>query len=166
MSNLLNDFLREIVPTDQLCDTADCRRSAECGAGGRWSLGSALPRCQAVECSAPAPPRHGSVHAVRPGTTVRKYFSHNRPIFPPLIEDYVQVFRVGDIVKFQCSTGYMMSGSPVAACTHTRAWSRPAPACVTACTYPGTAQGGLIDKVTVDIYEDIYHSIYYRPPDV
>ena len=74
-----------------------------------------------------------------------------------------QVFRVGDIVKFQCSTGYMMSGSPVAACTHTRAWSRPAPACVTACTYPGTAQGGLIDKVTVDIYEDIYYSIYSRP---
>ena len=68
---------------DQLCDTADCRRSAECGAGGRWSLGSTLPRCQAVECSAPAPPRHGSVHAVRPGTTVRKYFSHDRQLFLP-----------------------------------------------------------------------------------
>ena len=120
--------------------------SADCLAGGQWSLGALLPQCEAIICPAPGPPRHGSVHPGAPGPGQSQY-------------------RVGDIVKFHCDTGHMMSGetrieaadvsscvtvsgSPVAACTHTRAWSRPAPSCLTACTYPGTAHGGMVDKVT------------------
>ena len=74
----------------------------------------------------PSPPLHGTVHPSSPGQ---------------------DVFQVGDIVKYHCNTGYMMSGSPVSACTDTSSWSRPPPRCVTACTYPGTARAGIIDKV-------------------
>ena len=35
----------------------------------------------------------------------------------------------------------------MSACTDDKSWSRPSPTCVTACTYPGTAYGGIIDKV-------------------
>ena len=64
---------------------------ADCLAGGEWSLGSRLPRCEAIICHAPAPPTHGSVHPQAPGPGQAQY-------------------RVGDIVKFHCDTGFMMSG--------------------------------------------------------
>ena len=101
-------------------------RSAECEPGGRWSLGSTLPTCKPIECQAPRAPRHGMIHPGFPGQ---------------------EVFKVGDIVKFHCETGFMMQGSPVSACTDSSSWSRPPPRCVTACTYPGTTSGGIIDKV-------------------
>ena len=41
--------------------------SADCLAGGQWSLGSLLPQCEAITCPAPGPPRHGSVHPGAPG---------------------------------------------------------------------------------------------------
>ena len=47
---------------------------------------------------------------------------------------------------------FLTSGSPVSACTDDKSWSRPSPTCVTACTYPGTAYGGIIDKVSFFIY--------------
>ena len=65
--------------------------SADCLAGGQWSLGSQLPQCEAITCPAPSPPRHGSVHPGAPGPGQAQY-------------------RVGDIVKFHCDTGHMMSG--------------------------------------------------------
>ena len=65
--------------------------SADCLAGGQWSLGSLLPQCEAITCPAPGPPRHGSVHPGAPGPGQAQY-------------------RVGDIVKFHCDTGHMMSG--------------------------------------------------------
>ena len=68
-----------------------CPSSADCLAGGQWSLGSLLPQCEAITCPAPGPPRHGSVHPGAPGPGQTQY-------------------RVGDIVKFHCDTGYMMSG--------------------------------------------------------
>jgi len=101
-------------------------RSAECEPGGRWSLGSTLPTCKPIECQAPRAPHHGMIHPGFPGQ---------------------EVFKVGDIVKFHCETGFMMQGSPVSACTDSSSWSRPPPRCVTACTYPGTTSGGIIDKV-------------------
>ena len=71
--------------------------SADCLAGGQWSLGSLLPQCEAITCPAPGPPRHGSVHPGAPGPGQTQY-------------------RVGDIVKFHCDTGYMMSGESVLNC--------------------------------------------------
>ena len=72
------------------------KRSAKCGPGGQWSLGSTLPRCQPVLCPVPSPPQHGSVHSQVPGQ---------------------DQYLVGDIVKYHCDTGYMMSGSAITTIT-------------------------------------------------
>ena len=77
-------------------------------------------------CEPPARPAHGSIHSVQAGQAS---------------------YRVGDLVRYQCSQGFMMVGSAVTACTELSSWSRPPPSCVTACTYPGTLAGARLDKV-------------------
>ena len=97
-----------------------------CQQSGHWSLGQVLPTCQPILCLAPHIPPHGNRHSQYPGQ---------------------QNYRVGDIVKFHCNTGFMMQGSPVTSCTEDKSWSNNSPECVTACTYPGVPKGGYIDKI-------------------
>ena len=69
------------------------------------------------------------------------------------------------MIKFHCDAGYMMEGQPILSCIEDRKpgdddnvnnvagkesvgrWSGKAPVCVRACTYPGTAIGGMISDV-------------------
>ena len=99
---------------------------AECGPDGSWSLGARRPSCVPVLCQSPPTPEHGTVVPRHPGQTT---------------------YRVGDIVQFHCEPGFMMTGSPVSACTLDKTWSLPPPQCVTACTYPGTQPGANIQVV-------------------
>ena len=55
--------------------------------------------------------------------------------------------HVGDLVRFHCQSGYMMVGHPLASCKPSGEWSRPAPQCVRACTYPGALIAGTISNV-------------------
>ena len=82
---------------------------------------------------------------------------------------------VGDMVKFHCDSGYMMEGQPIMTCIEIPRetainnygandeyyddeeeqstgetigrWNGKIPRCVRACTYPGTAVGGMISDV-------------------
>ena len=101
--------------------------SAYCDHSGHWAgIGNIPPTCQPILCLPPPTPLHGYIHSQYPGQ---------------------QSFKVGEIMRFHCNLGYMLQGPTVTACTEDKTWSQKSPLCVTACTYPGTTKGGLIDKV-------------------
>ena len=112
--------------------------SAYCQQSGHWSLGITPPTCQPILCLSPDVPLHGSIHSQYPG-------QHS--------------YRVGDLVQFHCNTGYILQGFAVTACQENKTWSRESPKCKTACTYPGTPQGGTIDRV--NFYYEIGETVRF-----
>ena len=91
-----------------------------CTMSGVWS--GPVPTCEAIVCTPPAPPVHGSI--VTSGDA-----------------------RVGSTLQGVCDEGYVLIGEPVLRCTEGGVWSHSTPFCKRACRYPGTTLGGDITPV-------------------
>lgn len=43
--------------------------------------------------------------------------------------DNIDHFRGGDVVQFNCDSGYMLEGNPIVICQENSRWSGPPPNC-------------------------------------
>ena len=74
-------------------------RTTECLDNGQWSINlngddytkDPIPKCDPITCPEISGPENGAMVGVAP-------------------------YNVGDMVKFQCNSGYMMEGQPVTTC--------------------------------------------------
>ena len=71
------------------------------------------------------------------------------PLSPHLHLYNEKTFSAGDLAKFRCAGGFMISGSPVSWCGADGIWSPPWTkiSCLPACIYPGAIIHGNIAPV-------------------